>query len=80
MLDQAAQAAAGRHASSGSRPMRSPCRSPIGSFDAVACQFGVMFFPDKVQGYKEARRVLRPGGRFLFNVWDRSRRTSSPTS
>ena len=40
------------------------------SFDAVACQFGVMFFPDKVQGYKDARRVLRPGGRFLFNVWD----------
>jgi ubiquinone/menaquinone biosynthesis C-methylase UbiE len=41
------------------------------SFDAVACQFGVMFFPDKVQGYKEARRVLKPGGRFVFNVWDR---------
>jgi ubiquinone/menaquinone biosynthesis C-methylase UbiE len=41
------------------------------SFDAVACQFGVMFFPDKVQGYREARRVLRPGGRSLFNVWDR---------
>ena len=41
------------------------------AFDVVACQFGVMFFPDKVQGYKEARRVLRPGGRFLFNVWDR---------
>ena len=41
------------------------------SFDVVACQFGVMFFPDKVQGYKEARRVLKPGGRFLFNVWDR---------
>jgi ubiquinone/menaquinone biosynthesis C-methylase UbiE len=41
------------------------------SFDVVACQFGAMFFPDKVQGYKEARRVLRPGGRFLFNVWDR---------
>jgi ubiquinone/menaquinone biosynthesis C-methylase UbiE len=41
------------------------------SFDAVACQFGVMFFPDKVQGYKEARRVLKPGGRFFFNVWDR---------
>jgi ubiquinone/menaquinone biosynthesis C-methylase UbiE len=40
------------------------------SFDAVACQFGVMFFPDKVQGYKEARRVLKPGGRFFFNVWD----------
>jgi ubiquinone/menaquinone biosynthesis C-methylase UbiE len=41
------------------------------AFDIVACQFGVMFFPDKVQGYKEARRVLRTGGRFLFNVWDR---------
>jgi ubiquinone/menaquinone biosynthesis C-methylase UbiE len=42
-----------------------------GSFDAVACQFGAMFFPDKVQGYREARRVLKPGGRYLFNVWDR---------
>jgi len=41
------------------------------SFDAVACQFGVMFFPDKVQGYREARRVLKPGGRFVFNVWDK---------
>lgn len=40
-------------------------------FDVVACQFGAMFFPDKVKGYKEARRVLKPGGRFLFNVWDR---------
>lgn len=41
------------------------------SFDAVCCQFGVMFFPDKVTGYGEARRVLRDGGRFVFNVWDR---------
>ena len=41
------------------------------SFDVVACQFGVMFFPDKIQGYREARRVLKPGGRFLFNVWDK---------
>jgi ubiquinone/menaquinone biosynthesis C-methylase UbiE len=41
------------------------------SFDVVACQFGAMFFPDRVKGYAEARRVLRPGGRFLFNVWDR---------
>jgi ubiquinone/menaquinone biosynthesis C-methylase UbiE len=41
------------------------------SFDVVACQFGVMFFPDKMQGYREARRVLKPGGRFLFNVWDK---------
>jgi ubiquinone/menaquinone biosynthesis C-methylase UbiE len=41
------------------------------SFDVVACQFGAMFFPDKTKGYGEARRVLRPAGRFLFNVWDR---------
>lgn len=42
-----------------------------GAFDAVVCQFGVMFFPDKVAGYREALRVLKPGGRFLFTVWDR---------
>jgi ubiquinone/menaquinone biosynthesis C-methylase UbiE len=40
-------------------------------FDAVACQFGAMFFPDKTQGYREAHRVLKPGGRFFLNVWDR---------
>ena len=44
---------------------------PDGTFDAVVCQFGVMFFPDKRAGYREALRVLKPGGRFLFNVWDR---------
>jgi len=44
---------------------------PDQTFDAVACQFGVMFFPEKVQGYREAWRVLKPGGRFHFNVWDR---------
>jgi ubiquinone/menaquinone biosynthesis C-methylase UbiE len=41
------------------------------SFDVVCCQFGAMFFPDRVAGYAEARRVLRPGGRFVFSVWDR---------
>jgi SAM-dependent methyltransferase len=41
------------------------------TFDAVVCQFGVMFFPDKPKAFREARRVLRPGGTFLFNVWDR---------
>lgn len=41
-----------------------------GEFDAVVCQFGVMFFPDKAKAFSEARRVLRPGGVFLFNVWD----------
>ena len=40
-----------------------------GSFDVVVCQFGVMFFPDKVAGYREARRVLAPGGRFVLSVW-----------
>lgn len=41
-----------------------------GCFDVVCCQFGVMFFPDRVAGYAEARRVLKPGGRFIFNAWD----------
>jgi SAM-dependent methyltransferase len=39
------------------------------NFHVVVCQFGVMFFPDKPQAYREVRRVLKPGGRFLFNVW-----------
>jgi ubiquinone/menaquinone biosynthesis C-methylase UbiE len=41
------------------------------SFDAVACQFGVMFFPDKAQAFKEARRVLKPSGHYYFSVWDK---------
>jgi SAM-dependent methyltransferase len=40
-------------------------------FDAVVCQFGVMFFPGKAKAFSEARRVLRAGGVLLFNVWDR---------
>ena len=44
---------------------------PDGVFDAVVCQFGVMFFPDKPRAFAEAYRVLKPNGRFLFNVWDR---------
>lgn len=42
-----------------------------GRCDAVVCQFGSMFLPEKVAGFAETRRVLRPGGTFLFNVWDR---------
>lgn len=42
---------------------------PDDSFDAVVCQFGVMFFPDRQAAFREAARVLRPGGRFLFNCW-----------
>ena len=41
------------------------------SFDLVCCQFGAMFFPDRTAGYREARRVLKPGGHYLFSVWDR---------
>ena len=41
------------------------------SFDCVVCQFGAMFFPDKVTAFAEARRVLRPGGVLIFSVWDR---------
>lgn len=43
---------------------------PSFSFDTVVCQFGVMFFPDKSRAYREVRRVLRGGGRYLFSVWD----------
>jgi ubiquinone/menaquinone biosynthesis C-methylase UbiE len=42
---------------------------PDGSFDAVVCQFGIMFFPDKDKSYREVYRVLAPGGRYLFSVW-----------
>ncbi|MFF7074064.1 class I SAM-dependent methyltransferase [Streptomyces pseudovenezuelae] len=42
---------------------------PDGGFDLVVCQFGVMFFPDRVAAFREIRRVLAPGGRFLFNTW-----------
>jgi ubiquinone/menaquinone biosynthesis C-methylase UbiE len=41
------------------------------AFDLVCCQFGAMFFPNRTSGYREAKRVLKPGGHFLFNVWDR---------
>lgn len=43
---------------------------PDASFDLVVCQFGIMFFPDKPAAVAEARRVLVPGGRLMFNTWD----------
>ncbi len=48
------------------------CNLPFAdnAFDAVVCQFGLMFVPDKLLAAKEARRVLKPKGEFLFNVWD----------
>ena len=44
---------------------------PDRSFDVVVCQFGAMFFPDKIAGYREAARVLRPPGLIVLGVWDR---------
>jgi ubiquinone/menaquinone biosynthesis C-methylase UbiE len=46
---------------------------PDASFDAVVCQFGMMFYPDRHKGLREAHRVLAPGGRYLFSVWDSHR-------
>jgi SAM-dependent methyltransferase len=43
------------------------------SFDAVVCQFGIMFFPDKPKSFREVHRVLKPGGRYFFSVWDSHR-------
>jgi SAM-dependent methyltransferase len=41
------------------------------TFDAVVCQFGAMFFPERPRAFAEARRVLKPGGVFIFSTWDR---------
>jgi len=46
---------------------------PDASFDTIICQFGVMFFPDKEKGYREAHRVLVSEGHYLFSVWDSHR-------
>jgi SAM-dependent methyltransferase len=70
MLDQAAAVGANRKVEwRQADAMQLPF--PASSFDAVLCQFGVMFFPDKSKAFAEARRVLKPGGVFIFNVWDR---------
>jgi SAM-dependent methyltransferase len=70
MLDQAA--------ARGTRRLVTWCQADAmalpfadGVFDAVVCQFGVMFFPEKQRAYAEVCRVLRSGGLFVFNVWDR---------
>ena len=69
MLDQAAavgtaRAVEWRQADAAELPF------PDETFDAVVCQFGVMFFPEKSKAFAEARRVLRRGGTLIFNVWD----------
>ena len=50
------------------------------SFEAVCCQFGAMFFPDRAKAYGETKRVLRPGGLFVFNVGTEFRRMYSRTT
>ena len=70
MLDQAAAVGTSRpvewrHADAQQLPFADA------SFDAVVCQFGAMFFPDRAKAYAEARRVLRDGGIYLLAVWDR---------
>jgi len=49
------------------------CALPFGdgAFAVVACALGFMFPPDRPKAFSEARRVLRPGGRLVFSVWDR---------
>ena len=70
MLDQAAAIGVARPVEwRQADAMRLPFKDA--SFDAVVCQFGVMFFPDKATAFAEARRVLRPGGVFIFSAWDR---------
>jgi SAM-dependent methyltransferase len=70
MLDQAA-ALGTRHPVEWRQADAMQLPFPDGTFDAVVCQFGVMFFPDKMKAFSEARRMLSPGGVFIFNVWDR---------
>jgi SAM-dependent methyltransferase len=52
---------------------------PDESFDVVTCRFGVMFCPDPLQAMREARRVLKPGGRFVLSVWDEAARSPGQT-
>jgi ubiquinone/menaquinone biosynthesis C-methylase UbiE len=71
MLDHAAQRQGADHRMTWRQADAQALPFDDGAFDLVCCQFGVMFFPDRHAGYREARRVLESGGRFLFNTWDR---------
>lgn len=70
MLDQAAAAGTKRPVEwRQADAMKLPFQDA--TFDAVVCQFGVMFFPEKAKAFSEVRRVLKPRGVFIFNVWDK---------
>jgi len=71
MLDQAAKRQTGARKIEWRQADALALPFPAACFDVVVCQFGAMFFPDKIAAYKEARRVLRSGGHLIFNVWDR---------
>jgi len=71
MLDQAAKRQTGDRKIEWRQADALTLSFPAASFDVVVCQFGAMFFPDKIAAYKEARRVLRSGGHLIFNVWDK---------
>ncbi|WP_299443389.1 methyltransferase domain-containing protein [uncultured Phycicoccus sp.] len=47
------------------------------TFDAVVCQFGLMFFPDRVGAVREMLRVARPGGRVVLAVWESLERSQA---
>jgi ubiquinone/menaquinone biosynthesis C-methylase UbiE len=70
MLDQAISSGARRNVTwLEADAMHLPFETEM--FDAVVCQFGAMFFPEKARAFAEVFRVLQPGGVFIFNVWDR---------
>lgn len=78
MLDRAAPIGTGRQVT---WQQADATKLPFGneSFDAVVCQFGVMFFPDKPGAFAETKRVLRPGGILSLMCGTESRTTISLT-
>ena len=70
MLDRAASLLKGRGTVTFQQADALSLPLPDESFDLAICQFGVMFFPNKLKSYQEVYRVLKPGGTYVFAVWD----------